>query len=70
MRVEFPDPVPHPRPFNVGPHVYAGPTLLLNFGRIWWSNGVYLRWSDLGRSPNPGDGFGSVWARSIVGFDL
>src|SRR5262249_13855194 len=24
MRVEFPDPVPHPRPFNVGPHVYAG----------------------------------------------
>jgi len=70
MRVEFPDPVPHPRPFNVGPHVYAGPTLLLNFGRIWWSNGVYLRWTDRGRSPNPGDGFGSVWARSIVGFDL
>jgi hypothetical protein len=70
MRVEFPDSAPSPRPFNVGPHVYAGPTLLLNFGRIWWSNGIYLRCSNFGRSPAPGDSFGAVWARSIVGFDL
>jgi len=70
MRVEFPDPAPHPRPFSVGPHVYAGPTILLNFGRIWWSTGVYFRATDATHSMQPGEGFGPIWARTIVGVGL
>jgi hypothetical protein len=67
MRAEFPDPAPSPRPFNVGPHVYAGPTMMFSFGRLWWSTGVYLRATDFGRSLAAGDAFGSVWFRTVVG---
>jgi hypothetical protein len=70
VRAEFPDPAPHPRPFNVGPHYYVGPTVLLSFGKIWWSTGTYVRANDFGRSPQPGDAFGSVWFRSIIGVSL
>jgi hypothetical protein len=67
MRVEFPDPAPHPRPFSVGPHHYVGPAVLLNFGKLWWSTGVYVRASDFGRSLQPTEAFGAVWIRSIIG---
>jgi len=70
MRVELPDASVHPRPFELGPHVFVGPTALLSFGKLWWSTGVYLRADDLGRSPQPGDNYGSVWARTIVGIGL
>jgi hypothetical protein len=68
LRVEFPDPAPHPRPFNVGPHQFIGPAVLLNFGKVWWSTGAYLRASDFGRSLAAGDAFGPWWIRTIVGF--
>jgi hypothetical protein len=67
MRVEFPDPAPSPRPFNVGPHQFVGPTLMLNLGRLWWTNGVYVRLNEFGRSLQPGDAFGSVWFRTVIG---
>ena len=67
MRVEFPDPAPHPRPFSVGPHELVGPVVLFNFGRIWWSTGVYVRVDQLGRNAEVGDTIGSIWARTIVG---
>jgi hypothetical protein len=41
-----------------GPHVYVGPTTLLSFGPLWWSTGVYLRATDMGRSQPAGEGFG------------
>lgn len=69
-RAELSDPVEHPVPFGHGPHVLVGPTLLLNFGRVWWSTGVYLRATDYGRSPYPGDAPGSVWGRSVIGVSL
>lgn len=76
MRVEFEDeeeeagkPEP-PREFNAGPHAYVGPTMLLSFGQFWWSTGVYVRATDFGRSPNVGDAYGSVWARTIIGVGL
>jgi hypothetical protein len=56
--------------FNIGPHAYVGPTVLLSFGQLWWSTGVYLRATDFDRSPQPGDSFGAVWARTIVGVGL
>ncbi len=70
MRVEFPDPAPSPRPFNLLPHYFVGPTAMLNLGRIWWSTGAYLRLDEFGRSLQPGDAFGSVWIRTVVGVGL
>lgn len=56
--------------FNRQAHVYAGPGVLFNFGRVWWANAVYARIDELGRTMNPGDGFGNVWFRSILGVEL
>lgn len=70
MRAEFSKPVEHPVPFGHGPHVLVGPAMMLNFGSFWWSTGVYVRASDYGRSPDPGDAPGAIWARSIIGVQL
>ena len=72
MRAEFPHPAPATRPFNLGPHEYVGPAVLLDFGKIWWSTGIYLRVDDLNHTLSPdaaggADAFGPIWARSIVG---
>lgn len=69
-RTELPTSPPPIRAFGLGPHVYVGPTLLLNLGKIWWSNGFYLRVSDAARSVAAGDAFGRVWVRSVVGVNL
>ena len=58
------------RLFAFGPHHYVGPTMLLNFGRVWWSNGLYFRASDATRVQEAGDTFGHIWLRTIIGLDL
>jgi hypothetical protein len=63
-------PGPHARPFELGPHVYLGPTLLLQFGRVWWSNGVYFRTTDRSHTLAAGESFGSVWLRTAIGIGL
>ena len=70
MRVEFPNPVVHPREFGSGPAGYVGPTFMLDFGKAWWSFGVYARVTDVGYSLKPGDPFGAVWGRSVIGLNL
>ncbi|HWL88039.1 MAG TPA: hypothetical protein VNO21_19685, partial [Polyangiaceae bacterium] len=70
MRAEWPDPSVSPRVFNLGPHYYVGPTMSFNFGRFWWTSGVYLRVNDAMRSLQPGEAYGNVWFRTIVGVDL
>lgn len=70
MLAEFSSPPPKSRPFSFGPHHYVGPAVLLNFGRIWWSNGLYFRVSDATRVQQPGDGYGHIWLRTIIGIDL
>jgi len=70
MRAEFTDPEPAVKPFNLDPHYYVGPTMLFVFGRIWWSTGVYVRLDDFARSLQPGDAYGNVWARTIIGVSL
>jgi hypothetical protein len=70
LRVEFPNPAPNPRPYSVGPVVYVGPTFLVSLGRLWWSTGVYGRASPIDHTMQPGEPYGPVWARTIVGFDL
>lgn len=70
MRVEFPDPAPATRPFSLGPVVYAGPALLVSFGRVWWSTGIYARTTDVHHDMLPGEPYGPVWARMVVGVEL
>jgi hypothetical protein len=81
MRTEYPDSNPHPRPFNLGPQVYVGPTMMFDFGNFWWSTGVYFRATDAdrplfyGRGPggpldSQPDAFGHVWARMIIGLSF
>jgi hypothetical protein len=70
MRAEFPDPAPAARTFNLGPAVYVGPTAMIDFGNLWWSTGAYLRATDVGRVLQPGDAFGSVWIRTVVGLSF
>jgi hypothetical protein len=54
----------------LGPNHYVGPTMLFDFGRLWWSTGAYLRVNDVGATPEVGDGFGSVYFRTIIGIGL
>ncbi len=61
---------PKTRPFELGPHVYVGPTLLWQVGRIWWSNGVYVRATDRNHTLAAGESFGNVWARTVIGIGL
>jgi hypothetical protein len=69
MRAEFSD-EGGTRSFNQGPVHYGGPTMLLEFGKFWWSTGVYFRLSDIHRSAALGDAFGKYWFRSVVGIGL
>lgn len=61
-----------PADFNDGPHVYVGPALRISLGNFFWTTGLYMRATDLGRqlqvSPTDTDAFGAIWFRSIVGF--
>jgi hypothetical protein len=70
MRVEFPDPAPHPRPYAVGPAGYVGPVVLFNFGKLWWSTGIYGRVTDVDHAMQPGEPYGPFWGRTIIGLQL
>jgi hypothetical protein len=71
MRSEYAEThVPEAREFELGPHQYVGPALLLQFGPLWWTNGVYLRVSDFGHVLQPGESFGNVWIRSVIGIGI
>jgi hypothetical protein len=69
MRAEYPEEhPPSPRPFGLGPHQYIGPALLLQMGSLWWTNGVYVRVSDFRHQLQPGEAFGKLWIRSVIGY--
>jgi hypothetical protein len=71
MRAEYPEEnPPSPRPFGLGPHHYIGPVVLLQFGRLWCTTGVYFRVSDQDHDLQLGEGFGNFWARTVLGFGL
>jgi hypothetical protein len=71
MRAEFPNiAVPSPRPFALGPVVYVGPAILFNFGKMWWSTGVYARVTDIDHSLQPGELYGPIWGRTVIGLSL
>jgi hypothetical protein len=59
-----------PRGWVVKPHVYVGPAFLVNFGRMWWSTGLYWQVTDIDQTLTPGDPYGHFWARTIVGLSF
>ena len=56
--------------FNRGPIHYTGPAMMFNFGRIWWSSGAYFRLNEPTYNLTPGDAFGNVWLRTVIGFGI
>jgi hypothetical protein len=59
-------------PLNLRPNVYLGPAVLFNFGKFWWSTGVYFRVTNLNYNAQQEgtvgqDIFGGVWIRTILG---
>ena len=75
MRAEYPDereetPAGSAARFNARAHHYAGPVLLLQFGRVWWVSGAYVRLDQPNRAMQVGDLAGHVWIRSIVGISV
>jgi hypothetical protein len=58
------------RPFELGPHVYLGPTILSQFGKVWWSVGAYARVTDTAHTLAIGEAFGNFWLRSVIGIEL
>ena len=69
MRTEYPN-SGTARVFNQGPHHFLGPTVLLQFGKLWWTTGAYLRLNEYGRTVAVGDSFGPVWIRTVIGVGL
>jgi hypothetical protein len=58
-------------PFNQGPNAYVGPAVLLDFGKLWWSTGAYVRVTNFNHTMEPGvDAFGPIWIRMIFGISL
>jgi hypothetical protein len=62
-------------PLNLRPNVYVGPAMLLNFGKFWWSTGVYFRVTNLGydavkEGTIAKDIFGPLWFRTIMGISF
>lgn len=64
------DPSPAARTYALGPQVYAGPTALVRFGKAWWAIGAYHRLTDLDHELAPGDPYGGIWVRSMIGVGL
>ena len=50
-------------------HYFIGPTTHLNFGKFWFSLGLYLHANNM-HTPAPGDTYGPIWFRSVVGLEL
>ncbi len=54
---------------NNAVHHFVGPALHLNFGELWWTAGLYAHLNDINK-PQPGEAYGPVWFRTVLGIDL
>jgi hypothetical protein len=50
-------------------HHFLGPAVHLQFGKLWWSAALYANLSNVS-TPAPGDVYGPVWFRSVLGLEL
>jgi hypothetical protein len=68
---EYPmHPKPPARTFGLGPEVYVGPAVMWAIGKLWWTTAVYGRVTDISHDVQPGERYGAVWIRSMVGYEL
>ncbi len=56
--------------FNARTQVYVGPAVMKSFGKLWWSVGAYARATDFGHVAQPGESYGKVFFRSMIGYNL
>jgi hypothetical protein len=71
LRGEYPsNPKPATRTFGLGPAAYVGPAAMFNFGKLWWAVGAYARVTDFSHKLQPGEPYGPVYVRSMIGYDL
>ena len=56
--------------FNPAAHHYAGPAVMFNWGKLWWSAAVYSTLNDWGHHPALGDQYGKIWVRTMIGINL
>jgi len=71
LRGEYPrNPPPTMRTFSLGPEYYIGPAVMTSFGKLWWSVGAYVRVTDTGHDLAPGEVYGPVWFRSMIGYNI
>jgi hypothetical protein len=71
LRGEYPTtPRPATRTFGLGPAAYVGPAVMVNFGTLWWAVGAYVRVTDVSHTLQPGEPYGPVYVRSMIGHDL
>ena len=72
MYKEWSDQAPAGGAFNLDVQQYVGPAVLLNFGRVWWTTGVYARVTEVHHTMSAanGDTFGPVWFRTVIGVNL
>jgi hypothetical protein len=50
-------------------HHFVGPTVHFDLGKIWWSLGVYADLTNA-QTPQPGEIYGPLWARTLLGLAL
>jgi len=71
LRGEYPlHPKPVTRSFGMGPEIYVGPAVMMNFGKLWWSLGAYGRVTDTSHTLEAGEPYGPVWVRTMVGYRI
>jgi len=71
LRGEYPrNPPPPRRTFGLGPQAYLGPAVMVNFGKLWWALGIYARITDPSHDLQPGEPYGPIYVRSMIGYDL
>jgi hypothetical protein len=50
-------------------HHFVGPTFHANFGELWWTLGLYADLNNV-NNPQPGEAYGAMWMRSVIGINL
>ena len=71
LRGEYPrNPAPAMRSFGLGPQAYLGPAVMMNLGKLWWAVGAYARVTDVGHDLQPGEPYGPIYVRSMIGYEL